>query len=250
MTMRVLVVDDEPLARLGICARLKRHEDIAIVGECASNDEAKQCIEIQKPDLLFLDVQMPGGSGVQLLRSLPPDQMPCTIFLTAHAEHAVDAFCVEALDYLLKPIDDGRFVAALNRARRLFLLRRQPESGSPLSSSGPDKGGYLQRFSVRRGREISLVLTSEVDWIEGLGDYAGLHVGKRVQLIRESLSNLSCRLNPQSFHRIHRSTIVQLDRIRHIKTLRNRDSTIILEDGTSLRASRTYSATLQSLLER
>jgi two-component system, LytTR family, response regulator len=254
MTMRVLVVDDEPLARLGVCARLKQHKDIAIVGECASSDEAAQRIDIQKPDLLFLDVQMPGGSGVQLLRSFPPHQMPCTIFLTAHAEYAVDAFGVEALDYLLKPIEDGRFVAALNRARRLFQLRREQsmphESSNPPSPHlWPSNHGYLQSFSVRRGKEISRVLASEVDWIEGLGDYAGLHVGKKVHLVRESLSSLSCRLNPQMFHRIHRSTIVQIDRIRHIKVLRNRDLSITLQDGTNLRTSRTYSATLQNQIQ-
>jgi len=254
MTIRVLVVDDEPLARLGVCARLKRQEDIVIVGECSSSEEAAHCIDVQRPDLLFLDVQMPGGSGVQLLRSFPPHQMPCAIFLTAHAEYAVDAFGVEALDYLLKPIEDGRFVAALNRARRLFQLRREQsmphESSNPTSPSPkPSNQGYLQRFSVRRGNEISLVLATEVDWIEGLGDYAGLHVGKRVHLVRESLSSLSCRLDPQMFHRIHRSAIVQIDRIRHIKTLRNRDLTITLQDGTNLRTSRTYSATLQSLIQ-
>jgi two-component system LytT family response regulator len=254
MTMRVLVVDDEPLARLGVCARLKRHEDVVIVGECASSDEAAQCIDLEKPDLLFLDVQMPGGSGVQLLRSFPAHQMPCAIFLTAHAEYAVDAFGVEALDYLLKPIDDGRFAAALDRARRLFQLHRQQcmsdESSNPPSlPPGPSNHGYLQRFPVRRGGEISLVLASAVDWIEGLGDYAGLHVGKRVHLVRESLSSLSCRLDPQMFHRIHRSAIVQIDRIRHIKTLRNRDLTITLQDGTNLRTSRTYSGSLQSLIQ-
>jgi len=253
MTIRVAVVDDEPLARLGVCTRLRRHDDIEIVGECASSEEAAQCIASQKPDLLFLDVQMPGSSGVQLLRSFATQHMPCTIFLTAHAEYAVDAFGVEALDYLLKPIEDERFVAALDRARRLFRLRQQqwmPHSSGDAHclSPGPGDQGFLKRFSIRLGKEVSLVPAEDVDWIEGLGDYAGLHVGKKVHLVRVSLTSLSGRLDPRVFRRIHRSAIVQIDRIRHIKALRNRDLEITLKDGTVLRTSRTYSLTLQGLI--
>jgi two-component system LytT family response regulator len=252
--MRVLVVDDEPLARLGVCARLNRYEDVSIVGECASVSEAARLIEIEKPDLMFLDIQMPGGSGVQLLRSLAAHQMPSTIFLTAHAEYALDAFGVEALDYLLKPIDDVRFLAALHRARRLIELRQlqhlpNGSGDSPATSSGSGDLPFLRCFTVRRGNEISLVPAGEVDWIEGLGDYAGLHVAKRVHLIRESLSSLSSRLDPEQFQRVHRSAIVRMERVRQMRTLRNRDLTITLQDGTSLRASRTYSATLQRALQ-
>jgi two-component system LytT family response regulator len=251
MNIRVLVVDDEPLARVGVTTRLSAYSGLLVVGECSTGEEARAKIPQLLPDLIFVDVEMPGISGLDLLRELPRDQARCIVFLTAHEEYALDAFNVEALDYLLKPIDDARFAACIDRARRMLALHRQEanfERLYGLLANTENNGGMIKRFPVRRGNEFVFVPVEEVDWIEGLGDYAGLHVGDRTHLIREPLTSLEARLDRGQFVRIHRSTIVQVERTVRVEPLANRDAILTLRSGKTLRVSRTYRSRLEALL--
>jgi two-component system LytT family response regulator len=251
MNIRVLVVDDEPLARVGVTTRLSAYSDVLVVGECSTGEEARAKIPQVLPDLIFVDVEMPGISGLDLLRELPREQARCIVFLTAHEEYALDAFNVEALDYLLKPIDDARFAACIDRARRMLALHRQEanfERLYGLLANTENNGGTIKRFPVRRGNEFTFVQVEDVDWIEGLGDYAGLHVGDRTHLIREPLTSLEARLDSRQFVRIHRSTIVQVERTIRVEPLANRDAILTLRDGKALRVSRTYRSRLDELL--
>jgi two-component system LytT family response regulator len=251
MNIRVLVVDDEPLARVGITTRLRAYPDLLVVGECSTGEEARATIPQVLPDLIFVDVEMPGISGLDLLRELPREQARCIVFLTAHEEYALDAFNVEALDYLLKPIDDARFAACIERARRMLALHRQEanfERLYGLLATPQGNGGMIKRFPVRRGNDFTFVQVEDVDWIEGLGDYAGLHVGDRTHLIREPLTSLEARLDRKQFVRIHRSTIVQVERTVRVEPLANRDAILTLRTGKTLRVSRTYRSRLEDLL--
>lgn len=237
--MRVLVVDDEPLARDGVRVRLAAHADMQWLGEAGDGEAALAAIASLQPDLVFMDVQMPGVNGIDVLQRVAPQARPLAILLTAYDQFAVAAFGVAALDYLLKPIDDERFAEALDRARVAFRRR------------GPDKAAmprWADRFSVRTGTRIAVIEARDVDWIEAHSDYAGLHVGERVYLLREPLHQLSLRLDPGRFLRIHRSTIVQLDRIAEFVALSNRDGLLRLRNGTPLRASRTYIEPLHAAL--
>jgi two-component system LytT family response regulator len=254
MSIRVLVVDDEPLARVGIITRLSAYADLVVVGECSTGEEARAKISQVSPDLIFVDIEMPGISGIDLLRDLPRQQARCVVFLTAHEEYALDAFGVEALDYLLKPIDDARFGACIERARRMLALHRQEANferlyGLLTVTDKEDSPDIIRRFPVRRGNEFTFIRAVDVDWIEGLGDYAGLHVGDRTHLVREPLTLLEARLDPTQFVRIHRSTIVQIERISRVDPSSNRDAVLTLRDGKTLRVSRTYRSRLDALLE-
>lgn len=239
--MRVVVVDDEPLAREGVRARLAAHADLYWVGEAGDGDEALRVMEALKPDLVFMDVQMPGISGIDVLRHMEPGRRPLAILLTAYEQFAVDAFALHALDYLLKPIDDQRFREALDRARTA--MRHRGHAGA---TQGEHE--WTERLSVRVGLRTVIVEASDIDWIEASGDYAGMHVGQQVHLLREPLHQLSLRLDPQQFLRIHRSTIVRLDRVAELEVLPNRDCMLRLKDGTPLRASRTYIDQLRAAL--
>ena len=239
--MRVMVVDDEPLARDGVRARLARHKDICLVGEAGEGETAVRMIGQCRPDLLFLDVQMPGMSGIDALRQIAPAERPLAVLLTAYENFAVAGFELQALDYLLKPIDDERFREALDRARAALRSRaRDGEAGTTPA--------WVERFTVRVGQRIAVVEANDIDWIEANDDYAGLHVGTRVYLLRQPLHQLSLRLDPRRFARIHRSTIVRIDRIAELEALSNRDCLLRLRDGTPLRASRTYVEHLHAAL--
>lgn len=248
----MLVVDDEPLARLGVTARLRPYADFTLVGECSTGQQALESMTGLAPDLVFLDIQMPGLSGLQALKEVPPSRRPMVIFLTAHDDYAVEAFEVQALDYLLKPVDDARFEIAIERARRLWQLKQQDgltdHVRETAQASSQPQSEPLRRFAVRRGSETTFVNVADVEWIEGLGDYAGLHVGSRTHLIRESLSVLAQRLDPRSFLRVHRSTIVKIDAILRIEPLPNRDYRITLQSQKAVRSSRTYSKAVRNLM--
>jgi len=254
MTCRALIIDDEPLARRGIAALLAEHDDMHIVGECCNGYEALARILEYAPDLIFLDIQMPGMTGFDVLRLLPKEKMPLTIFLTAYDQFAVRAFDVHALDYLLKPIDEERFVDALRHARTALALRSEDFFEQRLRALLAQHDNthvaihYADRFSIRTGSRLVFVAAHEIDWIEAMRDYAGLHTPQKVHLLRESLNELALRLDPKVFVRIHRSAIVRIDRIDEMEALANRDATLRLKNGARLRVSRTYSEKLRELL--
>jgi two-component system LytT family response regulator len=243
MTMRVVIVDDEPLARLAVKVRLARHAGFALVGEFGDGTSAYQGIVELKPDLVFVDVEMPGQSGLEMLAALPPAQRPMAILLTAYDSFAVQAFELAALDYLLKPVDDERFDEALDRARQAFPYRGL---GRAAVASAPQ----ARTFSVRVGSRTVLVPVAEVERIEADGDYATLHSNGKTWLVRERLHNLATQLDPSQFHRVHRSSIVRLDMIAELRSLTNRDALLRLRDGSVLRASRTYMPSLAAALQQ
>lgn len=252
--MRVLIVDDEPLARSGVLARLAPYPDIQVVGECDTGRAAVTAIRELGPDLVFLDVQMPDLNGFEVLRELSPGRLPPVIFLTAHDRYAVDAFTVHALDYLLKPIDEARFLESLQRARtqvngagssdmeqRLYNLLKQVS----VKPAGP---AYETRFAVRTGKRITIVAVDDVDWVEASGDYVTFHVGRRSHLLRQTMNRLEEQLDPRRFIRIHRSVIVQTSRIFELETLANHEYLVRLIDGTKLRTSRRFSDRIERWL--
>lgn len=245
MKYKVLIVDDEPLARRGIRARLKSVPDLLILEDCEDGIAGLKAIRRHQPDLVFLDIQMPGLSGFDMLRRLPKSKTPFIIFLTAYDEYALRAFEVHALDYLLKPIDNQRFTESVQRALRQLKLQTADSIEARLRDLLDEHtkhlaGGYLERFTVRTGRRITFVLADEIDWIEAVGDYAGLHVGNKNSLLRETLTALELRLDPAKFIRIHRSAIVQVSRICELRALPNRELRLKLTTGADLKVSRTY----------
>jgi two-component system LytT family response regulator len=243
MTIRVVIVDDEPLARLAVKVRLARRGDFELVGEFGDGASACEGILALKPDLAFVDVEMPGKSGLEVLAALPPAQRPMAILLTAYDSFALQAFGLAALDYLLKPVDDERFDEALDRAQQAVPYRGQGRS--PASAAAP-----LRSFSVRVGSRTVLVPVAEVERIEADGDYATLHASGKTWLVRERLHNLAMRLDPRQFHRVHRSSIVRLDMIAELRPLTNRDALLRLRDGSVLRASRSYMPALAQALQQ
>jgi len=247
--MRTLIVDDEPLARRGVALRLNRFSDVEIVGECADGTSAVQKILELSPDLVFLDVQMPGMDGFEVLRSLPKASLPGVIFLTAYEQHALKAFEVHALDYLLKPVDDDRLAEALDRARKLISSASRNELAERILGMLGPPPKYAARFAVNTGSRIQIVLAEHVDWISAAGDYAELHVRGRAHLIRETMTALERKLDPAKFLRIHRSRIVRASCIVELRSLGNRDYLLKLSDGSEHRSSRTYAAALENWVD-
>ena len=239
--MRVAIVDDEPLARLAVKVRLARHADLELVAEYGDGDTAAAGLAAIRPDLVFVDIEMPGRSGLDVLAALPRAQRPMAILLTAHDNFAVRAFDLAALDYLLKPVDDDRLDEALDRAR-LAWPYRGPGSAAPVA--------WTRSFAVRVGTRTVRVDAADVERIEADGDYATLHAGAKTYLVRERLQALALRLDPTQFQRVHRSSIVRLDVIAELRALTNRDALLRLRDGTLLRASRTYMPALTEALAR
>ncbi len=251
MKIRTLIVDDEPLARQRVRNLLESEPDIEIVGERANGEEAVKAVLDDKPDLLFLDVQMPLLDGFGVLEAIAPEPPPAVIFITAHDRHALKAFEFHALDYLLKPFDRPRFQKALDRARTQ--LRRH--SGVDVSqrllallADVRETRPPVERLVVKSGGKVSFVRTDEIDWIEAAGNYLRLHVGSDMHLLRETMSSLEARLDPRSFVRIHRSTIVNIERIRELQPSFHGDYVVSLHDGTELTLSRGCRDKLQSAL--
>jgi two-component system LytT family response regulator len=233
--IRTAIVDDEPLARSNLSTLLRLDPEIEIVSECGSGVDAPQEIRRVKPDLLFLDVQMPECDGFDVLELLGKDVPAAVVFVTAYDQYALRAFEAGALDYLLKPFDDARFGVAVNRAKQKI-------------ARGKDQPRRLEFLTIKSAGQVAFVSMPEIDWIEAADYYAGLHVGGKTHLLRRSIAELEQELDPAAFCRIHRSTIVNLNRVRGLKLDEDGDYTVLLESGTTLRLSRRYRKQLQSRL--
>lgn len=236
---RVVIADDERLSRRALRAQLEKRADIVIVAECGDGRTALAAIEREEPDLVFLDIQMPHLDGFELLERLEGSPRPAVIFVTAYDAHAMRAFDVQAVDYLLKPFDESRLNAAVDRAvsrRREQKLSAQVESA--LAGALHSQGRYARRLLVRHTGRACFVMTSDIDWIEAVGNDVRLHAGEQAHLMKASISELERRLDPAQFLRIHRSTIVNLDRIGQIEPYGGSDYQVVLRDGTKLRVSR------------
>jgi two-component system LytT family response regulator len=247
--VRALIVDDEPLARRGVVLRLSKFSDVEIVGECGDGHSAVKKILERSPDVVFLDIQMPGMDGFEVLRALPIESMPAIIFLTAYEQHVLRAFDVHALHYLLKPVDDTRFAAAVGRARDLVNSTSKADMAQRVMKLlGRDSNEFPSRFTVQTGSRIQIVNAEDVEWIGAAGDYVELHVRRRSFLLRETMTGLERRLDPAKFLRIHRSRIVQFKCILELRAIENREFTLKLSDGSQHRSSRTYADRLERWL--
>ena len=252
MTIRVLIIDDEPLARKRIRTLLRDEKDVEIVGECADGKQAVAAIRKLDPDLVFLDVQMPEKDGFDVLEGVPRGRLPLVIFVTAYDEHALRAFEVHALDYLLKPFDRERFVKALARARSALRAHRTRDIGERMLALLGERAapaGRVDRLVVKSGGRVSFLRIDEIDWIDASGNYVGLHVAKETHLLRETMSDIEKKLDPSRFLRIHRCTIVNIDRIQSIERWFHGERAVLLRDGTRLTLSRGYRDRVRGLLD-
>lgn len=256
-TLRVLIVDDEPLARDCVRLALRGAPDIELLEDCRDGPEAVRAIRRLSPDVVFLDVQMPGADGFAVVERIGADAMPVVVFVTAFDQHAIRAFEVHALDYVLKPFENARLLAALDRARERVRSRHDGELARqlaalvagrpavpPMISSGDPAPRHAERFTVRHDDRISFVEAGTVDWIEAEGNYAVLHAAGATHRLRLTLQAIEQQLDPRRFARIHRSTIVNLSRVREIQPWFGGDYIAILHGGQKLRVSRTRAAPL------
>ena len=254
MTLRTLIVDDEPRARERVRMMLGMHDDVAVIGEVGDGQQAIDAIRQERPDLVFLDVQMPSVDGFGVLRALEGEIMPYVVFVTAYDQYALRAFEVHALDYVLKPFNAERFSQALQRARAA-ISRRDDIEGSvdkdrlrSLVASLTAEQREKQRIVVKSSGRVFFVKVDDIDWIEAEGNYVRLHMGAQSHLLRETMKGMESVLDTSQFIRIHRSTIVNADRIRELQPLFHGEYAVILRDGTRLVASRGPDNRLKKLL--
>ena len=252
MEIKALIVEDEPLARERLRNLLAAERDVVIVGESADGRSAVSAIREHRPDLVFLDVNMPELNGFGVIETIGPDRMPAVIFVTAYDQFAVRAFDAHALDYLLKPFDADRFRTAVARARETLRHRDEGQINSRLDALLDEvrRPDYLERIAVRVSGKIVLLRTDEIEWIGAEGNYARLHTSSQSHLIRETMGALEAKLDPARFLRIHRSTIVNTDAIAELEPLYQGDYVVIMRDGARLTSSRGYRANLQELMDR
>jgi two-component system, LytTR family, response regulator len=251
-TIRTLIVDDEPVARRRIRRLLKAEADVEVVGECGDGRAAIEAIHTLRPHLVFLDVQMPEADGFEVVRAVG-ESMPAVVFVTAYDQYALAAFEVHALDYLLKPFDKKRFVRTVERAREHLARIDDHRADQRMLDLLKDLRGpkrYLSRFVVKGEGRVRLVDASQVDWIEAADNYAVLHVGSTSHVVRDTMTRLAVELDPEQFARIHRSTIVRIDRIRELLPAFHGDFIAVLYDGTRLGMSRAYRHQVEAVLRR
>lgn len=247
----VLIADDEPPARRGIRAMLQPHADVRVVGEAGSGRQAVDAIRALRPELLFLDVQMPEGDGFDVVREIGVEAMPVTVFATAYDAYALRAFEAHALDYLLKPYERERFDAVLERSRSRVRQARGAGADPRLLSfvrQMEERSHHLRRIPVRTGARVKLVDVDDVDYFEADTNYVRLHVGGASHLVRETLAALEARLDPARFARVHRSLIVNLERVAEVEPLFAGEHVLSLKNGTRLTTGRTYRARVQEAL--
>ena len=253
MSIRTLIVDDEPLARDRVKRFLRDEDGIEIVGECGNGVDAVAGIKEKKPDLVFLDIQMPEKNGFDVIRSLSPKTLPTIIFVTAYDQYALQAFDVHALDYLLKPFTKERLHRAIARAKEQIDGRRFGNIDERLTSLIADLKGsekkYLERLVVKTTGRVFFLKVDEIDWIEAAGNYVKLHVGRDTHMIRETMNGIETKLDPEKFLRIHRSTVVHIDRIKELHPMFSGDYAVILRDGTELALSRNFRERFLELFE-
>ena len=261
--LRTLIVDDEPLARRGLSLRLQDHPALELVSECSNGEEALTAVAEHEPDLIFLDIQMPGMDGFGVVERLQGDTMPMVVFVTAFNEFAVDAFEVNAVDYVLKPVDEERLEAAIDRAlatreqqnlaeqKRNLVNACMQLSGASASVveeiAEGDAGVYPEKLSIRDGDETTLVPIGDIDWIDAAGDYMCVHANDTTHIMRITMKQLESLLNPLVFLRIHRSTIVNSARITGAQSLTNGEYLLTLNGGARLKVSRSYREKIREL---
>ena len=252
MTLRTVIVDDEELARRGIRARLRGFPDVDVVAECASRRQAVDAIRRFGPDLVFLDVQLADATGFDVIEEIGAEAFPNVIFVTAHDQYAIEAFRVNALDYLLKPVDQERFDLAFNRMRHAAAAESQQNfirrlSGALETFQRPSPSTMNDRILVKSPGRVVFVKVSEIDWVESAGDYVTLHVAKKTWLLRVTISGIERQLAGKGFFRIHRSLIVNAERIVEMRALDNGEYRVILRGGDELKLSRSYRHNLPAL---
>lgn len=254
MTLRILIADDEPLAREGVAMFLKM-PGISIVAQCENGEQAVQRIRELKPDLVFLDINMPGLNGIEVVRAVGVEHMPLTIFLTAHDKYAIEAFRINALDYLLKPLNAEHFAASLKRAREELEKSRIHSHKEQLArllqsfgDSDATKSDGGNRVLVRSAGHVYFLKPEDIHWIEADGDYITIHTPNKTHLVRETLKVMEERLASAGFQRIHRSSLVNLEAIRELIASDSGDYQVVLKDDTVLKLSRNYRDQLYSRL--
>ncbi|HVE56490.1 MAG TPA: response regulator [Pyrinomonadaceae bacterium] len=251
--IRVLIVDDEPLARRGICQLLETETDFVVAGDAANGREAAAAIEKLAPDLVFLDIQMPLLDGFAFLEKVGAENLPEIVFVTAYDDHAIRAFEAGAIDYVLKPINPERFQKTLERVRRRIIshenkLLENKIAGllNNLKFAGEE---YLQRIAVKEHGRIRLLDVENIDRISSLGNYIEIHSGREKFVLRETMNGIESKLDPQKFLRIRRSIILRIAHIKELQPLFNGEYTVILSDGTETVSSRRYRKNLEAILK-
>ena len=264
--IRALIVDDEALARKALRAMLNDDPEMEVIAECRNGREAVAVIREQSPDIVFIDIQMPEMDGFEVIEEVGAAQMPVTVFVTAYDKHALRAFEAHALDYLLKPFDHDRFNTALQRAKIQVRQQKLSESSenlfsmlqdiklksndSPPDTDKPAHQEPIDRVVIKASGRVYFLKVEEIDWVEAEGDYLSLHSGSQTHLIRETMRNFQAKLDPKKFLRIHRSTIVNIERIKDIRPLFKGEYVITLTNGKRLNSSRSYRHHLQKLLDQ
>ena len=258
MAIRTIIADDEPLARETIEMLLKPRIDIEVVSICKDGDEAVSAIRQYKPDLVFLDIQMPGKTGFEVVETIGPEQMPVIIFATAYDEYALQAFEAHALDYLLKPFDDDRFEKALNRAisqiqkNQIGAIRQQLQnlvhSNNQMDAEDVEVKSPVSRLMIKERESMFFIKTDDIDWIEAAGDYVSIHIGKKSHLLRETMAGMEKQLDASLFVRIHRSAIINIERIKEFKPYFHGDYMVYLQNGKELRVSRRYWGRVEKIM--
>ncbi|WNO54320.1 LytR/AlgR family response regulator transcription factor [Stakelama saccharophila] len=257
MTIRTILVDDEPLAIQGLELRLQAHEDVEVVEKCQNGREAIRAIKTQKPDLVFLDIQMPGFDGFSVVQGLMEVDPPLFVFVTAYSDHAIRAFEAQAVDYLLKPVEEGRLADTLERVRMRLSERRgqaeieklknvlaevAPEAAEELAEGGeaPTAGRYEKLINIKDRGQIFRVDVDTIERIDAAGDYMCIYTGDNTLILRETMKDLEKRLDPRRFQRVHRSTIVNLDLVKQVKPHTNGECFLVLDSGAQVKVSRSY----------
>ena len=239
MPITALVVDDEPLARKRLRRLLRAEPDLTVIGEAAGGEEALRMIDEQAPQVVFLDVQMPRMDGFEVVRRIPAESRPWIVFVTAYQQYALDAFRAAAVQYLLKPVEREPLRLALTRVRELAAARSHPSLAAFLERVR-QRTDFMQHVAVKSGGRVRLVPVDEIDWFESAGNYVRLHVGGHRFLLRQTMHGLEEKLDPTRFVRIHRATIVNLQRIRDTRPASHGDHIVVLQDGTQLQMSRAH----------